>query len=198
MNIYLIGSLRNPEVPNIANRIRALGHQVFDDWFAAGPEADDKWREYEISRGRDYLEALNGAAAKNVFAFDKRHLDAADAAVLLLPAGKSGHLELGYVIGSGRRGYVLLDTSDRWDVMYQFASGVFNNVDDLVKELGNADSSEQVSWEYSVERDLYRKAEQMGKPASDRVLPKVSRRSLKDGSGDGVCSRVDRITYPRD
>lgn len=198
MNIYLIGSLRNPEVPNVANRIRALGHEVFDDWFAAGPEADDKWREYEISRGRDYLEALNGAAAKNVFAFDKRHLDAADAAVLLLPAGKSGHLELGYVIGSGRRGYVLLDTPDRWDVMYQFASGVFNNVDDLAKELGNADSSEQVSWEYSIERDLYRKAEQMGKSASDRVLPEVQRRSLSGRSRYRVCEGSDSGEDPRD
>ena len=173
MNIYLIGSLRNSEVPNIANKIRELGHSVFDDWFAAGPEADDKWREYEQVRGRTYLEALGGEAARNVFAFDKRHLDAADAAILLLPAGKSGHLELGYIIGSGRRGYVLLDSPDRWDVMYQFATGVYDNIDNLLKELGIAESSEQVSWEYSYERDLYRKARKMGESSSDWVVPEV-------------------------
>ena len=37
MKVYLIGSLRNPKVPKIAEKIRALGFEVFDDWFAAGP-----------------------------------------------------------------------------------------------------------------------------------------------------------------
>jgi hypothetical protein len=39
-----------------------------------------------------------------------------------MPAGKSGHLELGYAIGSGKRGFVCFDQEpDRWDVMYRFA-----------------------------------------------------------------------------
>jgi hypothetical protein len=130
--IYLIGSLRNPEVPKIANRLRTdLGIGVFDDWYAAGPEADDKWREYEIGRGRSYREALNGKAARNVFEFDKRNLDRAAGVVLSLPAGKSGHLELGYCLGKGIPGYILLDSPDRWDVMYQFATGVFDKIEDL-------------------------------------------------------------------
>ena len=58
-------------------------------------------------------------------------------AVLLLPAGKSGHLELGYVIGKGKPGYILFDDTipDRWDVMYIFASGVFFDVESLIEEL---------------------------------------------------------------
>lgn len=134
--IYLIGSLRNPEIPNIANALRKEGHDVFDDWFAAGPEADDKWRDYEKGRGRSYLESLRvSLAAKHVFEFDFIHLDKADTVVLALPAGKSGHLELGWALGKGKRGYILLDNPDRWDVMYQFATGVFDNLDSLVAEL---------------------------------------------------------------
>src|SRR3990167_3349198 len=102
--VYLIGSLRNPEVPKIANKIRELGFEVFDDWFAAGPEADDKWRDYEKERGRNYKKALSGHAANHVFHFDLKHLDECDVAVLFLPAGKSGHLELGYILGKGKRG----------------------------------------------------------------------------------------------
>ncbi len=135
MKLYLIGSLRNAEIPRIGNALRSEGWEVFDDWFAAGPEADDKWREYELLRGRSYLDALSGAAAKNVFSFDKRHLDASDAAILALPAGKSGHLELGYMLGRGRRGYVLLDNPERWDVMYQFATLVTDKLEDIVKDL---------------------------------------------------------------
>jgi hypothetical protein len=133
--VYLIGSLRNPQVPIIANEIRAAGHVVFDDWYAAGPEADDKWRDYEVARGRSFKDSLSGFAARNVFNFDKTHLTRADVVVLVLPAGKSGHLELGWALGQGKPGYILLDTPDRWDVMYQFATGVVTNVEELLREL---------------------------------------------------------------
>lgn len=133
--IYLIGSLRNPEVPLIANQLRTAGFEVFDDWFAAGPDADDRWRDYEKGRGRTYSEALLGLAAKHVYEFDRHHLERADTVVLALPAGKSGHLELGWAIGRGKAGYILLDSPDRWDVMYQFATKVVTSVEELIKEL---------------------------------------------------------------
>jgi hypothetical protein len=134
--IYLIGSLRNPEVTKIGNSIRQRGHEVFDDWMGAGPEADDKWKEYETGRNRTYKEALGGYAAQHVFEFDKYHLDRCDTAILVLPAGRSGHLELGYMCGQGKRTYVLFDADyDRWDVMYQFADDVFWNVEDLLEVL---------------------------------------------------------------
>jgi hypothetical protein len=137
--IYLIGSLRNPKVPEIANRLREEDHTVFDDWFAAGPEADDWWQKYEQNKGHNYKEGLAGYAAHHVFNFDKHHLDTNDVAILCLPAGKSGHLELGYMIGKGKKGYILFDEQmpDRWDVMYLFATGVFFKLDDLCKELSD-------------------------------------------------------------
>lgn len=126
MKVYIIGSLRNENIPKIAQRLRdALGpdHIVFDDWYAAGPEADDYWQKYEKARGSTYAEALVGYAAWHVFEFDKHHLDTCDVAVLVLPAGKSGHLELGYVAGRGVPTVILLDREpERFDVMYNFAS----------------------------------------------------------------------------
>lgn len=137
--IYIIGSLRNPHVPQVAQTIREkTNYEVFDDWFAAGPEADDKWKTYESDlRGRTYSEALGGYAAKNVFEFDKRHLNRATDVVLVLPAGKSGHLELGWSAGKGKRTYILLepDTDPRWDVMYQFANHVVDDIDDLIERI---------------------------------------------------------------
>ena len=133
--IYLIGSLRNPDIGAIADKLRKAGHEVFDDWYSAGPEADDWWRTYEKAKGHNYKEALSGYAAKHVFEFDKSHLDRCDIAVLALPAGKSGHLELGYILGRGKPGYILLDDPDRWDVMYQFADDVFYSVEELITEL---------------------------------------------------------------
>ena len=152
--IYIIGSLRNPEIPKLANLLRKEGHEIFDDWASTHEAADEMWRLYEINRGRTYLQALRGEAAKNIFQFDKKHLDAAEAVVLVAPAGRSGHLELGYSLGRGKRGYILLQDSDRWDVMLQFATGIFDNEGDLIYELkdllgsamGPQRTSESSSW----------------------------------------------------
>ncbi len=139
MSIYIIGSLRNPGIPIIASRIRQLGYEVFDDWYAAGPKADDHWRDYEQGRGRSYAEALKGHAARHVFDFDQHHLDRCDGGLLVLPAGKSGHLELGYLRGQKKPTWILMDgppPDGRWDVMYQFASeGVYDDLDMLCEAM---------------------------------------------------------------
>lgn len=133
--IYVIGSLRNPKVPEVGRYLRALGHTVFDDWYAAGPEADDCWQAYEQSRGHSLPQALEGYQAWHVFEYDRFHLNRCDVGVLVLPVGKSGHLEFGYMIGRGKPGYILLDKDpDRYDVMYRFAKGIYTDL----KELGEA------------------------------------------------------------
>ena len=78
--VNVIGSLRNPAVPELSARLRAEGYEVFDDWYAAGPEADDYWQKYEQARGRSYREALDGHAANHVFDYDTYHLSTCDAA----------------------------------------------------------------------------------------------------------------------
>lgn len=132
--IYIIGSLRNPAVGALAQNLRTQfpGVEVFDDWMAAGPEADDYWRDYEKAKGNTLAEALKGHAARHVFEYDKGHLDSSDVVILALPAGKSGHLELGYSIGKGKKSAILLDAQpDRYDVMYGFADLVTDKQEEL-------------------------------------------------------------------
>lgn len=133
---YLIGSLRNEKIPEISNTLRKFGVKVFDDWYAAGPIADDSWQSYEKGRGTSYPQALKNYAARHVFSFDHYHLNRVEGGILVLPAGKSGHLELGYLAGLGKPTYVLFDKEpERWDVMYQFADEVFFNLEDLISHL---------------------------------------------------------------
>jgi hypothetical protein len=139
--IYLIGSLRNENVPVLAKELReALGIEVFDDWFSPGPKADDFWRDYEHVRGSTYKQALHNYAGTHVFEFDHFHIDRLPMGILYMPAGKSGHLELGYMIGRGKRTYILFDKEpERWDVMYQFTflngGDVFFDKNELIDEL---------------------------------------------------------------
>jgi hypothetical protein len=146
-SVYIIGSLRNPEIPKIGNALRDIGLDVFDDWHGGGPEADDKWQEYEGIRGRSYKEALRGYAAQQVFNFDKLHLDRVDGVVMVMPAGRSGHLEFGYARGLGKPGYILFDkVPERYDVMYNFATDVFFSVDELIQHLNPIPENKSFFW----------------------------------------------------
>lgn len=138
--IYIIGSLRNPYVPRIADNLRGLGVNAFDDWHAAGPEADDEWQKYEKFRGRSYRDALLGAHALDVFNFDKKHLDLSEAAIMIYPAGRSCHLEFGYIVGQKKPAYVLLDAEpERYDIMLNFATRIYmpDQVDTLLEDMRN-------------------------------------------------------------
>lgn len=135
-SIYVMGSMRGPRVTMVAKALREIGWDAFDDWYSPGPETDDKWQEYERDRGRSFAEALAGYHARDVFEFDKFHLDRCARGVLVLPAGKSAHIELGYLIGCGKPAYILTaGEPERFDIMYLFATKVFTSLEALLEEL---------------------------------------------------------------
>lgn len=136
--IYLIGSLKSAAVPAIAEYLRQeLKQPVFDDWHAAGPDADDYWTQYEKDRGHTLIDALHQPHANAVFNMDFGHLSTADMGVLVFPAGKSAHLELGYLAGRGKPTFILLDGEypDRYDVMYRMVTGVHADLNSLVEQM---------------------------------------------------------------
>lgn len=134
--VYLVGSLREPSVPHLANDIEAAGHLVFADWFAAGERADDSWQEYCQIRGLSYRDALEAPAAEHVFEFDISWLNWADTAVVVYPAGKSAHME-GMYVKYERKGrffvYMPEGTEpERWDVMLKFCDGIAYTKEELL------------------------------------------------------------------
>ena len=137
INVYLIGSLRNPEIPNVANKLRDAGYDVFDEWFSSGEKADDAWQEYCNKRGFTYKEALAGRHAQHVFALDRAYLDLSDVSVMVLPAGKSASLELGYTRGKGKPAFILLNGADegRYEIMPNVATAVCRGMDELLFQL---------------------------------------------------------------
>lgn len=143
-SLYVGGSLRNPKIPEFAKKISDLGIDAFADWFQPGPEADDRWRDYAHARGWTYQQALESPGAYQIFDFDKAHLDRCDGMVLLYPAGKSAHTELGYTIGRGKPGYIVFDeVPERWEVMVKFATKIFFSQEEFfqfLKENQNGNS----------------------------------------------------------
>jgi hypothetical protein len=118
VTFYIIGSLRNPRIPHLAALLIAQGYGEYSEWYSGGARADDDWTSHERLRGRRYVEAIRGYHAKQVMEMDLRHLKRCDGAIMVMPCGKSGHLELGWMIGQGKPGFVLLDSEpERFDVM---------------------------------------------------------------------------------
>lgn len=132
--IYIIGALKNRSIMDLAERLRAQGHEVFDEWITPGPEADAFLYEYGKKRNLSYKQTLATYACRHVFEFDREHMDRCDLGIMVMPAGRSGHLELGRMLGQGKPGYILFDGEpDRMDVMYNFATDIFFTEEDLIK-----------------------------------------------------------------
>ena len=131
--IYIIGSLNGPHVEVVADHLRQEGIDAFDQWRAA---KGDYWADYAVRRGIPFKEALAMDFAETAFQFDMKYLRACTAAVMVMPAGRSGGIELGWILGQGKPGYILYDGEpERPDLMAKLATNVFFNVEDLIKEL---------------------------------------------------------------
>ena len=60
---------------------------------------------------------------------------AADATILVLPCGRSAHLELGYAAGLGQITGVLMNGPDEPELMYKARSFIADSIDEVIREL---------------------------------------------------------------
>ncbi|HEY3315210.1 MAG TPA: hypothetical protein VGL40_08065 [Bacillota bacterium] len=135
MNIYVASSWRNKRQPEVVAALRAAGHEVYDfrnpepgnHGFNWG-EIDPDWKQWTHL---DFAEALDHPIAQAAYDLDKAALDWCDACVLVLPSGRSAHLEAGYCIGRGKPTAILLDAHPRPELMYKMAGHILTDFCDL-------------------------------------------------------------------
>ena len=135
--IYVIGSLSNPRVEEVADKLRDDGWDVFDQWRAAH---GDYWADYAKRRGMKFRDALEMDFTQTAFDFDMKYLSQAEIGVLVMPAGRSAGLELGWLLGRGKRGYILYDGEpERPDLMSKLATDVCFSMEELLNALNTSD-----------------------------------------------------------
>lgn len=148
--VYIASSWRNhEEVRTIANLLRVWGHEVFDFTDPdRRPEHFDKFSfnstvfdasELGPREEVDWIEFLEAEQTKRAYNADKAGLDWADTVVLILPAGRSAHLEAGYAAGAGKR-LVIFGELPRgeFDVMYLLADRCLRRSTQGLRELRDA------------------------------------------------------------
>jgi nucleoside 2-deoxyribosyltransferase len=136
--IYIASSWKNAaRVRALADLLRARGHEVFD--FTDPDTRREGFENYLYSASRamgkpremiEYTELLAAPETRKAFRSDKAGLDWADTVVLLLPCGRSAHLEAGYGVGQGKQVHILGDLPlGEFEVMYMFAERCYHEAD---------------------------------------------------------------------
>ncbi len=140
MKIYLASSWRNTEYPEVLALLRSYGHDVYDfrnppgrtgfSWQEVHSNKD--WREWSPL---EYLEALKHPAAIAGFKSDYDAMKWADAGVLLLPCGRSAHLELGWMAGAGKFTLVITREGEEPELMAKLADHICLSANEAVARL---------------------------------------------------------------
>lgn len=97
----------------------------------------------QLANVTDYLAGLEHPRSVEGFNSDFEAMERADTFVLVLPCGRSAHLELGWAVGAGKRTAILLDPDSNDNVtpelMYKMVDFVTDSVMDLLAWLGVED-----------------------------------------------------------
>ncbi|MGA7119544.1 MAG: hypothetical protein WBY94_05560 [Polyangiaceae bacterium] len=142
IRVYVASSWRNEARQQATVRaLRDAGHNVYDFRNPAPGDTGFGWRQCSTpeqlkdpSRFRD--EVLTHPIAREGFRKDMSALRGADATVLVLPCGRSAHLELGYAIGALQHTIVLLDDPiSEPELMYLACSDLCVSIAEVVAKL---------------------------------------------------------------
>lgn len=137
-NIYVASSWRCARQPMVVEALRADGHEVYDFRHPAGPESRGfSWHELDSSLppgpadlelpAHQIRKMLAHPVADHGFGQDMGALRACDICVLVLPCGRSAHIEAGWAAGAGKLLVVLLDDGEP-DLMWKMAPMLCVNV----------------------------------------------------------------------
>jgi hypothetical protein len=144
VKLYVASSWRNERRQQLTvDVLQVSGHEVYDFIHPPGgdhlgfswAEVDPAWRSWTPG---PYFEALQHPIAQAGFDSDFGAMQWADAGVLLLPCGRSAHLEAGWFVGAGKPLWIVLDETEfpapggsNPELMYKMASGIVLEPEDL-------------------------------------------------------------------
>jgi nucleoside 2-deoxyribosyltransferase len=137
MNIYLASSWKNAKEVNMtAKLLRIEGFAVDAFCDSSGGRFVFSFNELPGSGYRHNARTILGEPlVQMAFAEDKKWLDWADAVILILPSGKSAHLEAGYAVGKGK--FLIIYQPEglplgEFDVMYGFANLITSSITEAI------------------------------------------------------------------
>lgn len=142
--VYVASSWRNPDQPEVVRLLREAGHEVYD--FRNPPHGrggfawssiDPNWQKWSAA---DYRRALQSPQARDGFQSDLTGMKWANVCVLLLPCGRSAHLEAGWMAGAGKFTIVLTRDGQEPELMAKLCSAIAISIDEVTHILRGVDA----------------------------------------------------------
>jgi hypothetical protein len=165
MRVYVASSWRNVDQPLVVEFLRVAGHEVYDfrhptegtrgfSWADAGIPCDGDPRNGAPFKNRqvtaeELARALAHPVAQEGFRLDSAAVAWCDACVLVLPCGRSAHLEAGWAAGAGKRLIILTLEATEPELMYAWGT-VVGSIGDLLHALRPETETQAKRWAKSV------------------------------------------------
>lgn len=138
--VYVASSWRNPLQREVVALLRESGVDHYDfrnpapgvagfAWSAIDP----RWQQWSA---RQYVEHLQHPVAEAGFRRDFDAMQKADTFVLVLPCGRSAHLELGWAVGAGKRTVILTRDGEEPELMAKMVDYIATDTSELLGWLG--------------------------------------------------------------
>lgn len=131
----------------VVDRLRAAGHEVYNFRQPRPGQHGFSWHDIDPSMPRGPADLhlpsavirtmLGDPVADDGFRSDMDALRWCDACVLVLPSGRSAHLEMGWAAGAQKWTAVLLDDGEP-DLMWKMANALCVTLEEVVDALAGA------------------------------------------------------------
>jgi len=139
MRIYVASSWRNKVQPDVVAALRRAGHDVYD---FKNPRPGDNgfhWSEIDLAwkawTPEEYRRGLQHPIAQAGFRSDMDALRGCEACVLVLPSGRSAHLEAGWAAGAGKLTVVLILEPNEPELMYLALHRVCTSIAEVIRSI---------------------------------------------------------------
>lgn len=149
MKIYTASSWRNKYYESVVEWLKYDGHEVYDFRTAISTpdkslafnweQIDAKWEDWTPE---EFTRSIKNPLALNAFKSDYQGMIESDACVLILPCGRSSHIEAGYMKGLGKKLYIYMPVKERPELTYSIADGIYTNIAMLSQRLKSLKEAE--------------------------------------------------------
>lgn len=144
--IYVASSWRNHRQPDVVAFLRNHGHEVYDFKNPAPGNTGFAWSsidpDWQNWGPEGFREGLDHPIAQDGFGHDFRAMEWADQCVLVLPCGRSAHLEAGWFTGNGLPLTIYAPVPVEPELMYLLAkesAAVCTNLAEVVERVKRHD-----------------------------------------------------------
>lgn len=144
MKIYVASSWRNQFHIEVVRMLQAVGHYVYNFRLPGEGLQGFSWEEIDEAWGNwgidDFRKGLLHPRAVQGFQVDLEALRKADAVVLVLPCGRSSHLEAGFALGQRKELFIYAPEPFGPELMYSWATLITDDMASLIEGLRHAEN----------------------------------------------------------